>query len=178
MPPRPFLVISKESEIRAFKDKIGHKSGGFEIFTPFCYKSRLVLGFFSWQNTNFHEGVHSISNIGPYYIKYKYPNTVFIVFIDNKLSNLNNVAHGGFLMAYADSVGGFYAYNKVKKPIVTVNLNCNFIKPVSVGSWLEAKAEIKTGGKSLIFVEIEMFIKKKLVFSSSGIWKIINIAKH
>ena len=118
------------------------------------------------------------AHIGPYYIKYKYPRTVFIVFIDNKLSNLNNVAHGGFLMSYADSVGGFHAYNKVNKPIVTVNLNCNFIKPVSVGSWLEAKAKIKTGGKSLIFVEIEMFIEKKLVFSSSGIWKIINIAKH
>ena len=53
------------------------------------------------------------AHIGPYYIKYKYPRTVFIVFIDNKLSNLNNVAHGGFLMVYADSVGGFYAYNKV-----------------------------------------------------------------
>ena len=118
------------------------------------------------------------AHIGPYYIKYKYPRTIFIVFIDNKLSNLNNVAHGGFLMAYADSVGGFYAYNKVKKPIVTVNLNCNFIKPVNVGSWLEAKAKIKTSGKSLIFVEIEMFIKNKLVFSSNGIWKIINIAKR
>ena len=118
------------------------------------------------------------AHIGPYYIKYKYPRTIFIVFIDNTLSNLNNVAHGGFLMAYADSVGGFYAYNKVKKPIVTVNLNCNFIKPVDVGSWLEAKAKIKTSGKSLIFIEIEMFIKNKLVFSSNGIWKIINIAKH
>ena len=118
------------------------------------------------------------AHIGPYFIKYKYPRTVFGVFINNKLSNLNNVAHGGFLMAYADSVGGFYAYNKVKKPIVTVNLNCNFIKPVNVKSWLEAKAEIKMCGKSLIFVEIEMFIKSKLVFSSTGVWKIINIAKR
>ena len=118
------------------------------------------------------------AHIGPYYIKYKYPRAVFTVFIDNKLSNLNNVAHGGFLMAYADSVGGFYAYNKVKKPIVTVNLNCNFVKPVNVGAWLEAKAKIKTTCKSLIFVEIEMFIKTKLVFSSTGIWKIINIAKR
>ena len=51
------------------KDKIGHKSGGSEIFTSFCYKSRLFLGFFPVQNTNFHEGVHSISNIGPYNVK-------------------------------------------------------------------------------------------------------------
>ena len=26
------------------------------------------------------------AHIGPYYIKYKYPRTVFIVFIDNKLN--------------------------------------------------------------------------------------------
>ena len=118
------------------------------------------------------------AHIGPYYIKYKYPRTVFIVFIDNKLSNLNNVAHGGFLMSYADSVGGFHAYNKVKKPIVTVNLNCNFIKPAPINSWLLAKGQVKMCGKSLIFIEIEMFIKKNLVFSANGVWKIVNIVKN
>ena len=118
------------------------------------------------------------SHIGPYYIKYKYPSTVFGVLIDNKSSNLNEVAHGGFLMSYADSVGGFYAYNKTKKPIVTVNLNCNFIKPVPVNSWLLAKGKVKMCGKSLIFIDIEMFIEKILVFSSSGVWKIINIIKN
>ena len=60
----------------------------------------------------------------------QYPHS-FIAFIDNKLSNLNNVAHGGFLMSYADLFGGF-PYNKVKKPIVTVSLNCNFIKPAPI----------------------------------------------
>ena len=41
-------------------------------------------------------------------------------------------------MAYADSVGGFFAYNTVKKGIVTINLNSQFIRPAPVGSWLEA----------------------------------------
>ena len=58
-----------DSPIDATKDKIGHKSGGSEIFTSFCYKSRVFWGFFPVQNTNFHEGVHSISNIGPYHVK-------------------------------------------------------------------------------------------------------------
>ena len=118
------------------------------------------------------------AHIGPYFIKHNYPNTIFKVFIDNKLSNLNEVAHGGFLMSFADSVGGFYAYNNVKKPIVTVNLSSNFIKPVKINSWLEAKGTVKMSGKSLIFVEIEMFVKESIVFSSSGVWKIINIAKR
>ena len=117
------------------------------------------------------------SHIGPYFIKNNYPNTIFGVYVDNKSSNMNEVAHGGFLMSYADSVGGFYAYNKIKKPIVTVNLNCNFIKPVPIKSWLLAKGNVKMSGKSLIFIEIEMFIEKKLVFSAHGVWKVINIVK-
>ena len=81
-------------------------------------------------------------------------------------------------MSFADSVGGFYAYNKIKRPIVTVNLNCNFIKPVPVNSWLSAKGKVKMCGKSLIFIDIEMFIEKILVFSSSGVWKIVNVIKN
>jgi len=55
------------------------------------------------------------SHIGPYFIKNKFPDTIFGTYIQNYQSNLNKVAHGGFLMAYADSVGGYYAYNTVKK---------------------------------------------------------------
>ena len=81
-------------------------------------------------------------------------------------------------MAYADSVGGFFAYKTVKKPIVTISLNSNFIRPAPVGSWLEARGKVKKYGKRLVFVEIEMFIMNKIVFASSGIWQIINIAKQ
>ena len=118
------------------------------------------------------------AHIGPYYIKNTFPNTIFGTYIGNKVSNLNEVAHGGFLMAYADSVGGFFAYKTVKKGIVTINLNSQFIRPVPVGSWLEAVGKVKKYGKRLVFVNIEMFIKKQLVFSSTGTWQIINIDKQ
>ena len=118
------------------------------------------------------------AHIGPYFFKKKFPDTIFGTFIENKQSNLNNVAHGGFLMAYADSVGGFFPYNTVKKGIVTVSLNSQFIRPAPVGSWLEAIGSVKKFGKRLVFVNIEMFIKKQLVFSSTGTWQIINIAKQ
>ena len=118
------------------------------------------------------------SHIGPYFVKNKFPYTIFGTYVQNYHSNLNEVAHGGFLMAYADSIGGYYAYNTVKKSIVTINLNSNFIRPVPVNSWLEAKGNIKKYGRRLVFVNIDMHIKKKLVFSSTGIWQIINIDKH
>ena len=116
--------------------------------------------------------------IGPYFLKRKFPNTIFGTYIENYQSNLNEVAHGGGLMAYADSVGGFFAYNTVKKGIVTINLNSQFIRPVPVGSWLEAIGEVKKYGKRLVFVNVDMYIKKQLVFSSTGTWQIINIDKQ
>lgn len=116
-------------------------------------------------------------HVGPYYIKNRFPKTIFGTFISEKHSNLNNVAHGGFLMAFADSIGGFVAYNTVKKSIVTINLNSCFLRPVNVGSWLEGKGVIKKFGKRLVFVEIELMVDKRTVFTSSGIWQIINIVK-
>jgi uncharacterized protein (TIGR00369 family) len=118
------------------------------------------------------------AHIGPYFLKKKFPNTIFGAYVENYQCNLNEVAHGGFLMAYADSVGGFFAYNTVKKGIVTINLNSQFIRPAPLGSWLEATGEVKKYGKRLVFVNIDMHIKKQLVFSSTGTWQIINIDKQ
>ena len=117
------------------------------------------------------------AHVGPYFIKNKFPDTIFGIYIQNYQTNLNEVAHGGFLMAYADSVGGFCAYNTVKKSIVTINLNSNFIRHVPLGAWLEARGNVKKYGRRLIFINVDMHIKNKLVFSASGIWQIINIDK-
>ncbi|MEC8099990.1 MAG: PaaI family thioesterase [Pseudomonadota bacterium] len=118
------------------------------------------------------------AHIGPYFLKNEFPNTIFGTYIESYQSNLNEVAHGGFLMAYADSVGGFFAYKTVKKGIVTINLNSQFIRPAPLGSWLEATGKVKKYGKRLVFVNIDMYIKEQLVFSSTGTWQIINIDKH
>ena len=113
--------------------------------------------------------------IGPYYYKNDFPDTIFAVEIKEKQTNLRQVAHGGFLMAFADSVGGYFAYKATMKPSVTVNLNSNFISPVPINSLLEAKGNVLRKGKRTIFVSVEMFVKKKLVFCASGVWQIINI---
>ena len=136
-------------------------------------KMQIPKGFTSYDTV---EGKFA-SHIGPYFIKNNFPKTIFGVFVEEKQSNLNNVAHGGFLMAFADSVGGYFAYKTVKKSIVTVNLNSNFIRPAPVGCWLEAHGKVKKHGKRVVFVEIEIFIKKNIIFTSSGLWQIINIAK-
>ena len=116
--------------------------------------------------------------IGPYFLKNKFPNTIFGTRITKKQSNLNDVSHGGFLMAFADTIGGYFSYKTVKKSIVTVTLNSMFMRPVPLNTWLEGKGKVKKFGKKTIFVDIEMYAMNKVVFNASGTWQIINIAKE
>ena len=116
--------------------------------------------------------------IGPYFLKNKFPNTIFGTRINEKQSNLNDVSHGGFLMAFADTIGGYFSFKTVMKPIVTVTLSSMFIRPVPINSWLVGKGKVKKYGKRTIFVEIQMYTKKNLVFMANGTWQIINIAKE
>ncbi len=113
--------------------------------------------------------------IGPYFVKGKYPNTVFITKISEKQTNLNSVAHGGFLMAFADTIGGNVAFNSVKKRSVTASFNASFIRPAPIENWLEGKGYVIKHGKRAIFIEVVLTLNKKIVFKANGIWQIINI---
>lgn len=113
--------------------------------------------------------------IGPYYIKGTYPNIEFGVRILEKHTNVNNVAHGGFLMGLADTVGGHTAYNALKKKSVTASFNANFIRPVPSNSWIVSKGTILKAGKRTIFIEVSILIEEVLVFQANGLWQIINV---
>jgi len=47
--------------------------------------------------------------IGPYFIKCRYPEVTLGMRIFQHHSNLNGVAHGGLLMAFVDTIGGYVA---------------------------------------------------------------------
>ena len=48
------------------------------------------------------------------------------------------------------------------KEMRTINLNSNFLSYVPVGSWLEAKGKVVKYGRRLVFVNIDMYLKKKI----------------
>ena len=113
--------------------------------------------------------------IGPYYLKGSFPNIEFGVKILEKHTNINNVAHGGFLMGFADTVGGHVSYNMLKKKSVTATFNANFIRPVPHNSWVTSNGHIIKAGKRAVFIEIKVFVKKNIVFLANGLWQIINV---
>ena len=84
--------------------------------------------------------------IGPYFIKGRFPKAILGIRIFEHHSNLNGVAHGGLLMAFVDTIGGYTAAKAGEGPSVTANFNANFIRPVPLGAWVEGKGKaLKVG---------------------------------
>ena len=56
--------------------------------------------------------------IGPYFIKGRYPDVIMGIRILDHHSNLNGVSHGGLLMAFVDTIGGYIAAKAVKDQVL------------------------------------------------------------
>lgn len=115
--------------------------------------------------------------IGPYFIKGKYPNVTMGIRILEHHSNYNGVSHGGLLMAFVDTIGGYIAAKAGEGPSVTANFNANFMRPAPVGAWIEGTGKALKTGRKAIFIRVELTLKKKLVFTAEGIWQKINREK-
>ena len=115
--------------------------------------------------------------IGPYFIKGRYPNVTMGIRILEHHSNYNGVSHGGLLMAFVDTIGGYIAAKAGEGPSVTANFNANFMRPAPVGAWIEGTGKALKTGRKAIFIRVELTLKKKLVFTAEGIWQKINREK-
>ena len=115
--------------------------------------------------------------IGPYFIKGRFPDAIIGIRIFEHHSNLNGVAHGGLLMAFVDSIGGYTAAKAGASASVTANFNANFIRPVPLGSWIEGKGKALKAGRKAVFIRVELTLDEKIVFSAEGIWQKINKQK-
>ena len=115
--------------------------------------------------------------IGPYFIKGRFPDAIIGIRIFEHHSNLNGVAHGGLLMAFVDTIGGYTAAKAGESASVTANFNANFIRPVPLGSWSEGKGKALKAGRKAVFIRVELALEEKIVFSAEGIWQKINKQK-
>ena len=115
--------------------------------------------------------------IGPYFIKGRFPDAIIGIRIFEHHSNLNGVAHGGLLMAFVDTIGGYTAAKAGESASVTANFNANFIRPVPLGSWIEGKGKALKAGRKAVFIRVELTLDEKIVFSAEGILQKINKQK-
>ena len=126
----------------------------------------------------------SISNsqysqlLGPLETKNENGNDLFRMFVKESHLNSGNFAHGGFLMSFLDNVMGNAAYKSFDNtPCVTISMNTHFTFSAVEGDELIGIPIIEKKTKTLSFVKCQVFSKKNLIVSGSGIWKLVNWKK-
>jgi uncharacterized protein (TIGR00369 family) len=88
----------------------------------------------------------------------------------NRAGNL----HGGMLMTFADQAMAMTARKASgDKRHATIELNIQFIDAVRLGQFVEAHTNIVRVTRSVVFMEVKMFVGERLVVSANGIWKIL-----
>lgn len=80
-------------------------------------------------------------------------------------ANSEGVAHGGFLLTFAD-----FAMTYVLTGI-TLNLSADFLRPARVGEWLEARIAPRRRSASLIFADAIASCSGKDVLRVSGVFR-------
>ena len=75
--------------------------------------------------------------------------------ITKKHTNAHGIAHGGVLMALADTAMGASCMS-VNKKVVTMDLNINFIKAAKLGENVIAIAEVLHDGNKTMVSEVQI----------------------
>ena len=102
--------------------------------------------------------------------KYQFKSTIL-----KKHLNSTKITHGGYLASLIDSGSGTAVHRSVQNiPCITVSLELKFIAPTRIGDEIIGITKILKKTKTLIFINCELYCKKKIIASATGIWKILN----
>lgn len=87
--------------------------------------------------------------------------------------NSHGIAHGGFLMAFADGLLGTAVFRESKAVALTVRMNTDFLGPARPGEWLEGTARVTRTTRSVAFCEADVFVGERAVLKVSGVFKLM-----
>ena len=89
--------------------------------------------------------------------------------------NLRGIAHGGMLATLADIALGMNIgrARRPSQPIVTVNLNCDYLDAARVGDWLEAHVTVRKQGRRLAFGECLLKVGERVVLRASAVFSVV-----
>ena len=85
--------------------------------------------------------------------------------ISEQQSNSEGVAHGGFLLTFAD-----VALTMMIKGI-TLSLSADFIRPAPMGGWIEAQVLTRRRSDNLIFADAMTLCEGRPILRVSGLFK-------
>ncbi len=95
------------------------------------------------------------------------------VVVQKHLNRAGNL-HGGMLMTFADQAMAMTGRDATGgKRHATMELGIQFIGAAHLGEFVEAVPEVVRVTRSVVFLQVRMYVADRIVVSANGIWKII-----
>jgi len=91
--------------------------------------------------------------IGPFHYRWDDGHLVIGLRVAARHTNARGVAHGGLLAFLSDAqlAVGLTAQVPLERFLPTINLNCDFVAPARLGTWIEGRTTILRTTRNLIF---------------------------
>ena len=115
---------------------------------------------------------------GPHYFRGERGNRVAGMRVKPVHTSASEFAHGGALLAFADSAltayamdatGSIDADNRDVERVATITLNAEFIAPARVGDWVECRGQVTKLTGSLAFVRGEVTVDGTTILTCSTV---------
>lgn len=109
--------------------------------------------------------------LGPLYSKRFEGRLRFAFHCEEGHTNAMGGVHGGLLMTLADQVLGLTVQDVLgHNRVATVSLNCDFVRGLRPGCWVEGEARVTRVTRDLVFVEGTIDHGGATVLTASGLW--------
>ncbi len=95
-------------------------------------------------------------------------------YIDDRHVNAHGICHGGTFLTFADATLGSVAWQVMdKKPVVTLSVQTNFLRPGKVGDLVTVRPELVRETRSILFIRGTFMIDEEPAFTVTSLWKVI-----
>ena len=88
--------------------------------------------------------------------------------------NAWNLCHGAAIASLAEIAVSAVAYRPDEPPVVTIDLNVQFIRAPKLGDLIEVSAEVTRRSRSLVFSQCRAVVRGELVFTAGSVQKVLS----
>ncbi len=114
-----------------------------------------------------------LERVGPMFARFRGGEFVLGFRVEPVHCNLMGTCHGGMMSTLADImlILGAAAQADLKRYMITVSLNTDFVGPARAGDWLEGRTQVVRVTRSLVFAQGTMTCGADAVLRANGILK-------
>ena len=115
-----------------------------------------------------------IQLIGPLWQRQIDGEPEYALVAEDKHHNRRGLVQGGVLMTFADRTCGMTARFVTDKPtMATIQLDVHFVESGKIGETLISRPHVVRATRSLIFVNTEVTVDKRVIATANGVFKIL-----